>query len=398
VIAVRFLVLAIGVALGVFYPFIAVILKGFGFSAGEIGVIASVGAIGFTIAVPAWGHIADVRLGRPRTLQLCAIGAGLAILALLVPWPGLVVAALFGIFWVFESSWQPLVDAITVNALRGRDYGRVRLLTSLSFSVGSIAAGFLYNVAGYGAAFIVFGVAAFALTLAAGFVPDVARADLRAHARATGAPRAWRSGSVGVALRVAPRLWFVLGTVSLLFVGILAGFTFLPLRMESLGASPSDIAIGSGLAAAAEVPTMLVATAVAQRIGLRGMFVASALIYALCLAAWALSDATLPIIATRALSGIGFAGVIVACVLTVAALLPPDLQATGQALFQTTAFGMAAIVANIVGGVLYDSLGHVAVFGLGAVMALTAAGLGWFVFPATRGPSATIATPAGVAG
>ncbi|HUP54013.1 MAG TPA: MFS transporter, partial [Methylomirabilota bacterium] len=83
---------------------------------------------------------------------------------------------------------------------------------------------------------------------------------------------------------------------------------------------------------------------------------------------------------------IGFAGVLVAVVLTIAALLPPELQATGQSLFQTTGFGVAAIVANVIGGVLYDSLGHVAVFGLAAVMAVVAATLGWFVFPTARGP------------
>jgi MFS family permease len=389
VIAVRFLVLALGVALGVFYPFIAVILKDFGFSAGEIGVIASVGAVGFTIAVPAWGHLADVRLGRPRTLQVCGIGGGLAIVALLLPWPALLVAILFAVFWVFESSWQPLVDAVTVNALGGSDYGRVRLLTSLSFSVGAIVAGFLYNVTGYGAAFLLFGLSALGMTVAAAFVPDVARADLDAHARSAGAgaARARRSGSAGVALRVAPRLWLVLLAISLLFVGVIGGFTFLPLRIEGLRGSPSDVALSSGLSAAAEIPTMLLAAVVARRIGLRGLFVGSALIYALCLASWALSDATLPLIATRALSGIGFAGVIVAVVLTIAAMLPAELQATGQSLFQTTGFGMAAIVANVVGGILYDSLGHVAVFGLAAVMAVSAAALGWFVFPTARGPS-----------
>lgn len=394
VIAVRLLVLAVGVALGVFYPFIAVTLRGFGFSAGEIGVIASVGAIGFTIAVPAWGHLADVRLGRPRTLQICSIGAGLAILALLLPWPALVIAVLFGVFWIFESSWQPLADAITVNALRGRDYGRIRLLTSVSFAVASIAAGFIYNETGYAAAFILFGLGALAMALAAAWVPDVARADLAAHTPRAGRPSPWRSGSAGVALRVAPNLWLVLLAVSLLFVGVIGSFTFLPLRLESLGGSPSDIALSSGGAAAAEVPTMLFAAGVARRIGLRGMFVGSALIYAACQVAWIVADVPIAIVATRVLSGVGFAGVTVSVVLTIAALLPADLQATGQSLFQTTAFGMAAIAANVIGGILYDSLGHVAVFGLAAVMALAAATLGWFVFP-TGSPRPTVVSAAG---
>lgn len=394
-IAVRFLVLAVGVALGVFYPFIAVILRGFGFSAGEIGVIASVGAIGFTIAVPAWGHLADVRLGRPRTLQICSIGAGLAILALLLPWPVFVVAGLFAVFWIFESSWQPLADAITVNALRGRDYGRVRLLTSLSFAVATIIAGFVYNETGYAAAFVLFGLAALAMALAAAWVPDVARANLAVHATRTGSSSSARTGSAGVALRVAPRLWLVLLSVSLLFVGVIGSFTFLPLRLETLGGSPSDIALSSGGAAAAEIPTMLFAAHIARRIGLRGMFVGSALLYAACLSAWIVADAPLAIVATRALSGIGFAGVTVSVVLTIAALLPSDLQATGQSLFQTTAFGVAAIVANVIGGILYDSLGHVAVFGLAAAMALAAAALGWFAFPTQASPRPPVVSATG---
>jgi MFS family permease len=72
---------------------------------------------------------------------------------------------------------------------------------------------------------------------------------------------------------------------------------------------------------------MVLAAGVARRIGLRGMFVGSALIYGACLASWAVSDATFPLIATRIFSGIGFGGVIVAVVLTIATLLPPELQA-----------------------------------------------------------------------
>ena len=139
-IALRLVVLALGVALGVFYPFISVILASRGLGPAQIGLVASIGAVGFTLAVPAWGHIADVRLGRARTLQICAIGGAVAVGALLGPWPPIVIALLFFAYWIFESSWQPLADALTVNLVDRRRYGRVRLLTSLSFAIASIAA------------------------------------------------------------------------------------------------------------------------------------------------------------------------------------------------------------------------------------------------------------------
>jgi PPP family 3-phenylpropionic acid transporter len=395
VIALRLVVLALGAALGVFYPFIPVIPASRGFGPAEIGLVASVGAIGFTLAVPAWGHIADVRLGRARTLQVCAVGGGVAVGALLGPWPPIVIALLFMAYWIFESSWQPLADALTVNLVDRRRYGRVRLLTSLSFAISSIGAGFLYDSAGFELAYVLALAAAVAIALAAGGVPDIARADLEVAVQGsvTPAPRRPRLGSAGVALRVAPRLGVVLVAVTLINITIISGFTYLPLRLGDLGSPPSDVALSAGVSALAEIPAMLIAARVAQWIGLRGMFVSSALIYGAATSSWIVLGSAEIIIATRLITGVAFAWVLVCVVLTIARLLPSELQATGQALYQTFAFGIGAIVANIVGGLLYEGIGHAAVFGLGAALAAVAATMGWLVFPR----DARLASPVPVA-
>jgi MFS family permease len=154
----------------------------------------------------------------------------------------------------------------------------------------------------------------------------------------------------------------------------------------ALGGSASDIALSSGLSAAAEIPSMLLIGGLAARFGLRAVFVASAVLYAACLASWTVLDVPLAIVATRVVTGVAFSGIIVGVVLTIAALLPSDLQATGQGLFQTIAFGVAGIIANVAGGVLYETGGAVALFGVGAVLAVAAAVVGWIAFPA-RAPS-----------
>ena len=382
------LVTALGAALGVFYPFISVILAERGFSPGEIGLVFSLGAIGFTIAVPAWGHLADVRFGRPRTLQVCAIVAAIAVLGLLAPVAPLIVVALLLVFWVFESAWQPLADAITVNMTGGRDYARIRLFTSAGFAIATIASGFLYDAVAYAPAYVLMALAAAAMTLAALGIPDVARADLAAHRRRTDGvaaqPPAGRRlglGSTGVAFRVAPRLGAVLVATTLLHVGIISGFTFLPLRIGDLGGAPSDIALSAGLSATMEIPAMLAIGVLARRIGLRIIFTVATLGYAACMASWMVLDEPLLIVLTRAVTGVGFAGVIISVVLTIAAILPKELQGTGQSLFQTSAFGLAAIAANVIGGVLYEGFGHAALFGVGAVLAVAAAIIGWVAFP-----------------
>jgi MFS family permease len=173
----------------------------------------------------------------------------------------------------------------------------------------------------------------------------------------------------------------VLVAVTLISITIISGFTYLPLRLGDLGSPPSDVALSAGISALAEIPAMLVAARVAQRIGLRGMFAGSALIYGAASSSWIVLDTAPIIIATRLVTGVAFAWILVCVVLTIARLLPSELQATGQSLYQTFGFGISAIIANIVGGLLYQYIGHAAVFGLGTVLAVIAASLGWIVFP-----------------
>jgi PPP family 3-phenylpropionic acid transporter len=391
VIALRVLVAAVGVALGVFYPFISVILAGRGFTPGEIGFVFSIGALGFSVAVPVWGHIADVRLGRPLTLQLCAAAATACVIGSWLATPALLIVVLLIGFWVFESSWQPLVDAITVNALEGRDYARIRLFGSLGFAGASVGAGLVYDTLGYGASAMLLAAGAALMAASAAFVPDVARADLEAHRRATtrasSGPGGVRAriglGSTGVAFRIAPQLWLVLLASTLLHVGVIGGYTFLPLRIDDLGGSPTDIALSAGLSAIFEVPAMLVMGSLARRVGLRAIFIGATLLYAACMASWMLIEVPIVIVATRAFTGLAFSGVVVGVVLTIGAILPADLQATGQSLFQTSAFGVAAILANLLGGLLYETIGP-QVFGVGAILALLAAAIGWIAFPSRR--------------
>ncbi len=64
-----------------------------------------------------------------------------------------------------------------------------------------------------------------------------------------------------------------------------------------------------------------------------------------------------------------------------AVLLPPRLQATGQGLYQVTAFGVAAIVADLVGGPVYAGLGSGALFAGAAALTVAGAILSLVVFP-----------------
>ena len=407
--SLRFLFLAIGASLGTFYPFVVVSLQGRGLGAAEIGLVTAAAAVAFTVAVPFWGHLGDVTLGRVRALQLSAVLASIVVVAYAFPVAALAAAILIVAFSLFEAGFAPLSDALALATVpdRTRDYARVRLLTSFAFAVVSISCGFIFERTGYGVAAIPFGLAAVAIVVSARGLRDAPRADLHAVVADAQAPdgtappprRALdRLGSVGAAFALQPRLPLVLATIGLVHVAILASFTFLPLRIVALGGGASDVALSAGIAALAEVAGMLVAGLVAARVGLRGLFALAALLYAACLLSWVFIDQPLAIVATRVFTGLGFSGVAIASTLTLGSLLPTELQATGQALLQTVAFGIAAVVADLFGGFLYATGGPGPTFVVAAAFAACAALLALAVFP-RRGAAMILETaglPAGV--
>jgi predicted MFS family arabinose efflux permease len=329
------------------------------------------------------------------------VGATIAVLGLLLEVPPPIVVLLILGFAAFESALPPLADALAVNALAGapRAYVRVRLLSSLGFAGASILAGRLYDDTGYAPASLLFAIAGVAIVVVTQWVPDVGRfrvppASPNDPARSGAGPGGSagparpespirrRGGTFGLVLRTQPRLRGLLLGLGLVHVGMLAGFTFLALRILDLGGQASDVALSAGISALAEIPAMALVPRVAARTGIRSVLVAGILLYGLTMASWAfLADPGL-IVASRLVSGVAFAGMTIGAVMTIAALLPPELQATGQGLYQTVGFGLAAIVANAVGGVVYASGGALPLFLGCAFLAVIGAIVTWRSIPA----------------
>jgi PPP family 3-phenylpropionic acid transporter len=400
-----------GAAIGVIFPFIGVILAGRGLDPAAIGTVSALTAVAFTVALPLWGHLGDVVLGRGRALELAVVGSALAAIVFNGPVPIVVAAIALVALTLFEAPWLAFTDAMAVNALRGRarDYTRARVIASGSFAAASILSGFLYDRTGYAPASLLFVVCAVVLGVTVLFVPDVPRARLETYrtwvpltptsagqgdeGAAPPGRRREGLGSIGTVLRVAPRLRGVVAAIVLLNVAVIASFTFLPLRLVDLGASPSVVALSVGLGAVAEIPGMIVAGRVAARVGLRAVFAFGCTVYAFAFLVWMSVDVPALIVASRFVSGVGYASFTVAMVLSVSSILPERLQASGQALMQTAAQGLGAIVANLAGGQLIDRAGYPALFGVAAVMALAAAVVGWRFLPRRGEPIASRPEP-----
>ena len=396
-----------GLAYGALYGFVPVLLQSRGFDPALVGLTCSLGSFAYTMALPAWGHIGDIVSGPRRTLQLACIPAAIFALGLGAPVPVWAIIACEIILSAGGGPAMALTDAMAVPVLddASREYARLRLLTSIVAATSSIACGFIYGAVGYLVAPLVYLAAMAATIITAQHVPHGRDSERYRHARALldglthEVPKRGRFGSVGEAFQLSPRLGAVLVSVTFVFFGVMATGTYITLRISDLGGGPIEVGMVNGIGSAAEIPGLVLAGLLVSRFGARWVLGISAVGFAACMLSWMVLVDAGPILVTRFVSGIFFSGVFVSYVLTIATMLPSRLQSTGQTLLQASCFGIGAILANLVGGILYGAVGSAGVFFVGAICAIIGGGVGFMVLPTDRGsPEPAVQVPIALAG
>jgi MFS family permease len=302
----RILYLSSGLSFGALYGFMTVLLQSKGFEPALIGLTTSLGALGYSVALPVWGHLGDIVSGPRRTLQMGCIPAALFAVALAAPLPALGVILCVVAICAGAGPALALTDAMAVPALSdaSREYSGLRLIASLGGAGGSVACGLLYSQTGYAVAPLVF-VAAMGMTVvAAQFIP-LGRDSERRRRAAAGPGRSapeqprGRFGSVGEALTGRPRLLASLVSIGFVFAGVNVSAMYVSLRVSDLGGGPPQVGLVNGVAAFAEIPGLLLAGWLAWRLGLRPVLAASALGLAACLASWVVLEDPLTVLVTR---------------------------------------------------------------------------------------------------
>jgi len=193
-----------------------------------------------------------------------------------------------------------------------------------------------------------------------------------------------RLGALGDVFRASPRLAPFMAGMLIVSVGTYAALSFVSLRILNTGGGPFLIGLAAGLAALIEIPVMHWSGGLGRRFGLRSVFVAGALVYALVFLTWTLvrSPVVLSLVATG--DGVAFALVYVGTVVIVGRLVPRRLLSTGQAVSQTFGWSLGAIVGPSIGGFVFARLGAPALFAGAAACCALGATIVWFVLAGTE--------------
>jgi MFS family permease len=339
-------------------PFFALYATSLGASLGQVAFVVGVQSAVAVVAGLFWGRLAD-RIPRRRYLIVGAM-AGLTLTSLAIAsapsWVWLIpLHALLGTFLGAHqvTSLAMMGDVLHEHPRRGRLVSGYRMSGSLAFSLAIVASGWLSEAIGLRGSFLLA-----AGVYAVGFLVSLFIPEPERHAVA--GPRVDYIG-----LLRGPMLPLLILALSF-GVPFSAVFSVWPVWVvDQLGISRATFSQLWGIAAFVEVPCMLIAGLLVDRVGRRPTFVFGLAGFGVLYLLYASQPPLAGLIAAQVLRGFVFAAFTATALTMAIDLAPPDARGRASSLY-TSAQGIAQISGNWVGGPLAATLGFRPLFVLAA--------------------------------
>jgi MFS family permease len=356
---------------GATMPFFSLYATSLGASLGQIAFVVGVQSAVAMVAGLVWGRVAD-RVGRRKPFIVGAVAAmALTSLAIArVPsWPWLVpLHVALGVAQGAQqvSSLALMGDILEGHPRRGRLVSGYRMSGSLAFSVAIVTSGWIAeNVGLRGSFLLASGVYALSFLVAL-FITEPGR--LASTARSVGFVRLMRGP-------LRPLLILALS----FGVPFSAVFSVWPIWVaDVLGYGRATFSQLWGIAAFVEVPCILVAGMLVDRVGRRPTFVAGLTGFAVVYLLYVLEPPLPGLVGAQVLRGIAFAAYTATALTMAIDLAPAEERGRAAGLF-TSAQGLAQIAGSWVGGPLAAALGFRALFALASAAVLCGAAYSYLV-------------------
>lgn len=375
--ALQFLSLA---GIGVAWPYINVYLTELEFSGTAIGTLGSAGAMLSLALTPLLNQIADRRMLHRRLLMLYFCGIALANVVFATSELHLLIIAAVVLFRVTVSPSLTLTMQLTMTHLlrSGKAVlGQIRSFASMGFAIGSLLAGQLFAIGGYGLLFWVG--AAFALLsiqMATVFPPKP-----KVKPKAADEDRQPRNR--GFYVLAASQFFISMGTYNAY------AFIFIYFNKD-LGIPSADIGLWAAILGVVEIPFFYLMDAILPRMSFRIAYIVSVLGIALWTVALGAVE-TLPALALLLVfRGLVWPGFHLSSFQLVNAISHPGNAATNQALLQVTMPSVSLLLTGSLFGWVFDNLGPNFFFVCCALactvgVCIVVAGFRWFEYkPVTQ--------------
>ena len=353
--------------IGLMSPYASLYFAERGFGALEIAALMSMLQVTRILGPFSWGWLSDYLSNRVGIMRFCAALACITFLAIFylqdyIPF----------LIWMFVlhtilSSMVPLGEAATVHALFKDDsfdhrYGRLRLWGSIGFISMVLLAGEIFQWRGI-EVFPWLGVAVLVFLVINTFFLREPKIERRKLVR----------GELRTVLRKPEVRWFLLSAFAMIF-GHAALYVFYSLYLSDLGYSKFQIGLFWTLGVLAEVIFFYFQSKVLARYSPTAVLQMTFIVGVIRFVLIGYFASTSLLILAQVMHAATFAAHHSASTKLIQTWFAGPLQARGQALFTTVAYGFGGTLGGLCAGWIWDQLGPNQVFGMAAA-ACAVAGL-----------------------
>ena len=366
-------------SVGSFIPFWGLYLDHVGFTPVEIGALMGIQLGTKIVAPPLWGWLSDVSGRRVPIIRVSSLLAAICFSGVLLVDTGFagmaLVMAAFGFFW---NAALPVFEAATLTHLGdgAHRYSHIRLWGSIGFVASVVGLAPLFDRFGMGAMpWVVLALLGLIWinTLRLGEVPAVGQLG--------------PAPSVMGALR-RPEVIALLAACFFLQMSMGPYYTFFSIYLERLGYARTVVGPLWAVGVVAEVVVFGFMHRLLPRFGARRLLIMAMMLTTVRWVVIAVMPGVLPmLVLAQTLHAASYGLYHAAAIHMILGYFPGRLQARGQALYGSIAFGLGIASGSFIAGYIWDGLGPAWIYAFGAVLA----GIGTIIsLYAVREPEARV--------
>lgn len=334
---------------GTFGIFFVAYLKGLGYSSSFIALGLTLSTLSGIGAQYFWGYISDLT-SKIKTIFLYILVA-MIITVILFPFAAQIPPLAIIIMILFNVTWMPLealLDSwiLSTDDLPHGEYGSIRSGGSLGFAIITVIFGSLIVRLGFSISIIAFAISGSALFILA--------LTTKTHTSKIPTP-------MGLAhikqLMTNPRYVGILLFSILIFIGHMGINNFYIYIVQGVGGNEGLIGMAASVAAFTEIFGFYLGGKLQNKVNPLHIMIGVA-IGTLCRVYFLAESSTyIGVLITAAVQGFTFSIFLGTFKVYISEITPLSLLASAQTVAASTYFGIASVIANIIGGLLIDSYG-----------------------------------------
>ena len=335
----------------IYNTFISVYLNSLSFSRIIVGALLALGPFMAIIGQPVWGMACDRARYKNTILKLLITGSGIVIITYPLYDNLYYLIGVIAVFSFFQTSVVPVGDTITLEYLENTrwKFGPIRMGGTIGFALTSAAAGVILrkNISNM---FMIY----FVISMLTLFI-TFRLAHVKGHQSYGNRMAAWKLFENG-------EFVLLLGFSLIYHTTLGFYYSFFPIYFMEMGGTSVMLGIVMFISAMSEIPFLLNAEKIINRIGIEYTMIGSAVITALRWLLLYLVENPYLVLPLNSLHGLGFIVFTYCMVMYISKNVPRELMTSGQTMHGLVIMGLSRILGSVIGGFLSDLTGIREVF------------------------------------